>query len=347
MMFSAGLFGLLPSAFIGGWLADHYGRRRILVASVVIFGVFSLATAYVGDYQSLLIVRFLAGIGLGAAMPVLIAMSSDAAGFESSSRAVSITYAGLPLGGVFAALVGSMGQAEDWRNLFYVGGVLPILIAVFLWKLLPNASRPQSVQSNVPRAGVLSLFQDGLWRRTFTMWIAGFFVLTVLYMLLNWLPSLLAGKGYSRPQSGAVQMLFNIGGAAGSLVVGQLMATRFRRTAVTAIYFCMLISLAGIGLFQFFPLILASGFLAGFSAIGCQLVLYAIAPTMYAESARATGVGAAITAGRFGAVLGPFVTGNVLAAGLGVAGVMAASAPGILIAAAAALSLLRPIKKSN
>ncbi|WP_394790913.1 MFS transporter, partial [Rhodoferax sp.] len=155
------------------------------------------------------------------------------------------------------------------------------------------------------------------------------------------LPSLLQGKGFTRADSGMVQLLFNFGGAAGSLLVGRLMDSKGRVFTAVAIYAGMLLSLAGLGLSDSFSLMLLAGLGAGFCAIGGQLVLYAMAPTLYPTSIRATGVGASITVGRLGAIGGPMIAGQVLAAGMGVAGVMAASSPGIVVAAIAALALMR------
>ena len=79
-IFSAGILGLLPGALVGGMLADRYGRKRILIASVALFGLFSLATAISWDFSSLVFARLMTGVGLGAALPNLIALTSEAAG---------------------------------------------------------------------------------------------------------------------------------------------------------------------------------------------------------------------------------------------------------------------------
>lgn len=346
-MFSAGLLGLLPSALLGGWLSDRIGRKKVLVVSVLIFGVFSLATTQVWDFHSLLAARFLTGLGLGAALPILIAMSSEAAQPRHRSIAVSITYAGVPLGGAAAAVLGMVNFGGDWRGLFYVGGVVPIAIAVVLMLMLPESQayqlrQQQAAASHRPVAteGVSGLFTGGMWKSTMLLWLASFFVLTVLYMLLNWLPSLMQGKGFSREDSSLVSLLFNFGGAAGSLMVGRLMDSSARVKTAVCIYLGMLLSLAGLGWAQGLPMMLLAGLGAGFCATGGQLVLYAMAPALYPTSIRGTGVGASIMVGRLGAIGGPLIAGQVLAAGLGVAGVMAASGPGIVVAAFAALTLV-------
>ncbi len=126
-VFSASILGLLPGALGGGWLADRIGRKRVLIGAVVLFGLFSIATALVWSLNSLLAARFLTGVGLGAALPNLIALSSEAADARSRGTAVSLMYCGVPLGGALAALVGIAGLASGWKAVFYVGGVAPLL----------------------------------------------------------------------------------------------------------------------------------------------------------------------------------------------------------------------------
>jgi MFS transporter, AAHS family, 3-hydroxyphenylpropionic acid transporter len=341
-MFSAGLAGLLPGALVGGWLADRIGRKTVLIWAVVLFGLFSLGTAHTWDFSSLLVARFVTGLGLGAALPILIAMTSEAADPAMRSTAVSLTYCGVPLGGAIAAIIGTMKFDGGWRVIFYVGGAAPIVVALLLALLLRESAafRQQAGASN--RQPALSgLFNDGLWRPTMLLWVACFFTLTVLYMLLNWLPSLLIGQGYSKPQAGMVQLLFNLGGAAGSVLTGWLIDRAGARRVVPVVYAGILLSLAGLGWAGSFALTLAAGFAAGCFVLGAQLILYARAPALYPTLIRATGVGASVAVGRLGAVAGPLAAGQLLAAGLGATGVMAGAAPGLLVAAVCAMRLAR------
>lgn len=342
-VFSAGLVGLLPGAFAGGWLADRVGRKTVLVWAVLLFGVFSFFTAHAWDYPSLLAARVVTGLGLGAALPLLIALTSEAAEPSMRSTAVSLTYCGVPLGGAIASVIG-MGKFEaGWRTIFYVGGVVPVLVALLLLVLLrESASFQHQAASQAPAdRRIAGLFAQRVLGSTLLLWVACFFTLTVLYMLLNWLPSLLIGQGYSRAEAGIVQILFNIGGAAGSIASGRLVDRGRTLLAVTTAYVGMLLSLAGLGLSGGFGLTLAAGFAAGYCAIAAQAVLYARAPVLYPTAIRATGVGASISVGRLGAIAGPLVAGQVLAAGAGAAGVMFSAAPGLVVAAICAWRLSR------
>ena len=334
-MFSASIIGLLPGAFLGGYVADRIGRKKVLVAAVVLFGIFSLWTAYTSSLSGLLAARFLTGLGLGAALPNLIALCAEAVEDRQRSTAISIMYCGVPLGGAAAAVIGMLA-GEAWQWVFIVGGVAPLAIAPLMLWLLPESSAFHQQQARATQARpstVEALCGDGRTRITLSLWISYFFTLTVMYMLLNWLPSLLLELGFSKPQAGTVQMVFNIGGAIGSLLGGVLL-DRFQRTPVVlCIYLGLLLALAGIGFSSNLPSMAAAGFAAGVFVMAAQLVLYALAPAYYPTQVRATGVGAAVAVGRLGSVSGPLAAGHILAAGAGTAGVLMAAAPGLLVAA--------------
>ncbi|MFH6568084.1 3-(3-hydroxy-phenyl)propionate transporter MhpT [Pseudomonas kulmbachensis] len=334
-VFSAGIFGLLPGAFAGGWLADRIGRKRVLMASVVLFGVFSLATALAWDFNSLLVARCLTGVGLGAALPNLIALTSEVAGPRLRGTAVSLMYCGVPLGAALAAMIGIADLVGGWQVVFYVGGVVPLLIVPLLGFYLLESQQFRKVQGEAPVGVVQGLFRDGAALPTALIWVSYFFTLMVVYILINWLPSLVIGQGFTGRQASWVMLALQIGAAAGTLFLGWVM-DRLPAWALSAlIYIGILVSLTALGLASHLPGMLAAGFIAGFFATGGQCVLYALAPHFYRPSIRATGVGSAVAIGRLGAMSGPLVAGKMLALGTGTAGVMLASAPGIVIAAVA------------
>jgi AAHS family 3-hydroxyphenylpropionic acid transporter len=329
-VFSAGILGLLPGAFVGGWLADRIGRKRVLMASVALFGLFSLATAVAWDFSSLLTARCLTGVGLGAALPNLIALSSEVAGPRLRGTAVSLMYCGVPLGAALAASIGIAGFSGGWQVVFYVGGLVPLLIVPLLGLYLP-----ESLEFRSARGVVQGLFREGAALPTALIWVSYFFTLMVVYILINWLPSLLIGQGFSGRQASWVMLSLQLGAAIGTLLLGWVM-DRLPAWALSAlIYLGILASLTTLGLASRLESMLLAGFVAGFFATGGQCVLYALAPHFYRPAVRATGVGSAVAIGRLGAMSGPLVAGKMLALGTGTAGVMLASAPGIVIAAAA------------
>ncbi|MBA1228981.1 3-(3-hydroxy-phenyl)propionate transporter MhpT [Pseudomonas viridiflava] len=340
-VFSAGIIGLLPGAFFGGWIADRIGRKKILVSAVLLFGVFSLATAYVETFYGLLTVRFMTGLGLGAALPNLIALCAEAVGERHRGVAISVMYSGVPLGGALAAVV-AMFTSEHWQTTFIIGGLAPLVVVPLMITLLPesNAFRRQTATAQVRHSTADALFSEGRGRTTLALWLGYFFTLTVMYMLLNWLPSLLIAQGFSKPQAGMVQMLFNIGGALGSLLGGVLLDRCDGVKVVLFVYAGLLAALAGVGLSVGIVPMAIAGFAAGVFVMAAQLVLYALAPPSYPTAVRATGVGAAVAIGRLGSVAGPLAAGQLLGAGAGTAGVLLATSPGLVIAALAAMTVL-------
>lgn len=343
-VFSASILGLLPGALVGGWLADRHGRKQILIGAVAVFGVFSLATAVVWDINSLLAARFLTGVGLGAALPNLIALTSEAVNAHHRGTAVSMMYCGVPLGGALAAGINMANFADGWKFIFHVGGVAPLLVIPLLIACLPESTAYQERRKalhQVPQAVTWQhLFREGTAVPTLLLWLSYFCTLMVVYMLLNWLPSLLMGQGFTKPQANIVQIMFNIGGASGVIILGMLL-DRWRPMALVALtYAGILAALTGLGLANGFGAVIAAGFAAGFFAIGGQLVLYALAPSFYPTEIRGTGVGAAVAIGRLGSMSGPLVAGQMLAMGTGATGVMLASAPGVVVAALAVFYLL-------
>ena len=336
-IFSAGILGLLPGALVGGMLADRYGRKRILLGSVLLFGLFSIATALAWNYPTLLLARLLTGVGLGAALPNLIALTSEAAGPRFRGRAVSLMYCGVPIGAALAAALGFFGLAAAWQTVFWVGGVIPLL------RWLPESPVFQRSARGVP---LRTLLAPGNATATLLLWLCYFFTLLVVYMLINWLPMLLVGQGFSPSEAAGVMFVLQFGAACGTLLLGALMDKLSPLWMSLLIYTGMLASLLALGTASSLTAMLFSGFIAGLFATGGQSVLYALAPLFYRTEIRATGVGTAVAIGRLGAMSGPLLAGKMLALGTGTVGVMAASAPGILLAGAAVFWLMSRQKRT-
>ncbi|EEW39664.1 hypothetical protein HMPREF0484_4292 [Klebsiella pneumoniae subsp. rhinoscleromatis ATCC 13884] len=162
----------------------------------------------------------------------------------------------------------------------------------------------------------------------------------VVYMLINWLPMLLVGQGFRASQAAGVMFSLQIGAACGTLLLGALMDKLTPLRMSLLIYSGILASLLALGSASSLTGMLLAGFVAGLFATGGQSVLYALAPLFYPAAIRATGVGTAVAVGRLGAMSGPLLAGKMLALGTGTVGVMAASAPGIVLAGVAVFWLM-------
>lgn len=343
-VFSAGVLGMLPGAFIGGRLADRYGRKRVLMGSVALFGVFSLVTAIAWDFNSLVVARFLTGAGLGASLPNLIALTSEVAGSRLRGTAVSMMYCGVPLGAACAALIGINDFSLGWQLVFYVGGVVPLLIVPLLGIYLPESQAFAAAKGESVNLSEL-LFKGGRAKPTTLLWVSFFFTLMVTYILINWLPSLLVAQGFTGKDASRVVLSMQIGAAVGTLLLGALMDRVPTWVMAVVIYFGILTALAALYFSVTLAAMVVAGFIAGMFTTGGQSVLYALAPMFYPALGRVTGVGSAVAIGRLGAMSGPLVVGKMLALGTGTAGVILACAPGIVVAAIS-LCYLSAVKKN-
>src|SRR5215469_4939579 len=139
-LFSASLFGILFGSTIFGWIGDRYGRVAAIVASCVTFGLFTLAACWATDIDTLIWLRFIAGIGIGGLPPTLIALTAEFSPAKKRSTMVIVMFCGITLGGavpgwVSAAFVGTYG----WQVLFALGGIFPLVIALAAALWLPES----------------------------------------------------------------------------------------------------------------------------------------------------------------------------------------------------------------
>ncbi|CAG9178258.1 3-(3-hydroxy-phenyl)propionate transporter [Cupriavidus laharis] len=343
--FSAGAIGLLPGAALGGRLADRLGRKRVLMLSVALFGAFSLATTLVWSFESLLVARLLTGLGLGAAMPNLIALCSEAASPTQRSTAVGAMYCGMPFGAALAAAIGIVSPGDEgWRHIFYVGGFGPLLMVPLLALWLPESAqfveaKSQSVKRAEP-GFVEALCGNGRTRATLALWISYLGTLIVLYFLMNWLPSMVLSNGLTRVQAGVAMMMFNIGGGIGAVGIANVMDRFSPRLTVMGMYVGIAAALAGLAGAGGSVSMAWGAFFCGLFLVGGQSVLYALAGQAYPTEVRGTGVGAAVAIGRLGSILGPLVAGQLFALGQSASMLVSASIPLIVIAAIAALTVV-------
>jgi MFS transporter, AAHS family, 3-hydroxyphenylpropionic acid transporter len=281
----ASSLGIFLASVLGGILADRFGRRPVVVAGVALFGCCSLLTLRAGGFGPLLAARFMTGMGLGLAMPAVIAMASDHSPAEWKKRAVGFIYCAIPLGALLAGAVIQSGWfGQGWRSVYLVGGLAPILAAPLLLALLPAAN------GGGPRAERPGRFLGGLLggehaRVTLALWLGTFGTLLVIYLLLGWMPTLLVGLGLQRGQVQFIQMAFNLG--------------------------------------------------ASLSAALC------LAPLGYGRAVRTIGVGATVSAGRFGTVAGPLLAGSLLSVGKSAADVLIVLIPITLLSGLAVLLVTR------
>jgi AAHS family 3-hydroxyphenylpropionic acid transporter len=341
-VFSASTLGLLIGAFIGGSVADFLGRKTVLIACVASFGISSLLTAAVPDITWLAYARFATGLGLGGALPSIMALGAEAGEEGSRRSAVAILYSGAPVGAALASLVSLCVNAAHWRWIFIAGGIMPLilapLIAAFMSesalfravRIAPRAPNPQ--RDPVPMRvlyRIAAIFSG----RTMLLWVGFCLGLLTLYLLLNWLPTLLIARGLSHSQAAAAQIGFNIGGAIAILLISRLLDTPSRRAIVIVTFASIPCILALLALLS--PeaaLLIAITVLLGGAVLGSQSIVYALAPLIYPTPIRGVGLGAAVGIGRIGAITGPVMVGLILGSGRGANQVFLVLVPLVIIA---------------
>ena len=349
LFFSSATFGLIFGAIIGGRIADRFGRRAGLTLSLLIFGLFSLATALAGSFPALVFMRFLTGVGLGGALPNLVAIASEALSRERRGTAVGLMYAGIPIGGTVASAVSILGMHDSWESIFVIGGILPIVLVPVLLLSLPDlkVAREHGDRPDLSTT-YRSIFGPSSWQATLLLWVGFFFSLLVLYLLLNWLPALMVAKGFSKYDAGVVQIVFNIGGAIGSLMVGRALDGIHRRRAVILSYGLLVLALIGVAVLpNNLALAIVSGVLLGATIIGVQAILYGLAPQSYAQDVRGTAVGLAVAAGRLGSVAGPLLAGALVAGGKSATEVLLGIVPIAVIGGLASLLLVSRLARAH
>lgn len=346
-IFAIGLLGLTVGAFTLSPAADRFGRKTVILISTLIFGLFALLTAFATSMNELLIYRFITGIGLGAAMPNIIALTSEYGPARLRATLVTVMFCGFPLGSTIGGLVSTWLIAEfDWHSVFVVGGVLPLLLLPVLWFALPESVRflvakgaPETKiapivakidadasvsefiaglkheQSTAAKGfSVFQLFREGRTPTTLLLWVAFFMNLLVMYFLVNWLPTLLKGAGLPLSLAILSTATLNLGGVVGAIALGRMIDRISPYIVLGTAYaasaaFIALLAFGGTNL----TVLLAGAALSGFGVVGAQIGCNALTASVYPTAIRATGVGWALGVGRIGAIVGPLVGGMLLA----------------------------------
>ncbi len=351
VFFSAGILGLLPGALLGGRVADRIGRKKVLIFSTAVFAIFTLCTVWVNSFSSLLVVRFLAGAGLGAAMPILITLAAEAVTPQNRGRAVGLMYCGMPVGAAILSLVATTEFGSHWKNVFYLGGLLPLIVIPLMIYLLPESKEYLKTQIKSADAKAASqgsfkdLFNSKNLVRTVCIWVSYFFTLMVVYIMLSWLPSLFTELGFTRKEGATAQFYFMVSATIGTIILGMLTDRWKKAYVIILMYGGILAGLIALNASSSLAQMYMAAALVGAFVIGCQGVLYAFGSMVYPTEVRGTGVGVGSAVGRVGAMLGPVVAGQLLVSGFGAAGVISAAIPCIIISAVFMLLLVRRIEQ--
>jgi AAHS family 4-hydroxybenzoate transporter-like MFS transporter len=378
---SAALFGLAFGAMAAGPSADRFGRKPVILISTLGFAVFSILTAYADSIQSMTVLRFLTGLGLGAAMPNAVTLMAELAPARNRSFIVNAVYVGFPLGAAAGGFVAAgIIPRYGWESVFLLGGILPLLFLPVMARMLPESVAymvarryPASAVANVLERisgkdlGHVTSFVPGDGGKTpaakgalaqvlsgscllpsLMLWTTYFMGLLIFYLLTSWMPLMMKDAGFTIEKAALLSALFPLGGGIGTLAGGWLM-DKFNPSRVLAFtYLAAAFLLVAVGQSLSSGNVVAFAilvFAAGTMVTGAQASLPALAAPLYPTQARATGIAWMLGVGRFGGILGAMVGGVLLGMQLPFSVILAVLAAPALIAMTALAVLASRTKK--
>jgi MFS transporter, AAHS family, 4-hydroxybenzoate transporter len=342
---SASLAGIMVGMMGFGLLGDRFGRRSILLVSFLLVGLSSIATGWARSPEELMIFRFLTGLGIGGCLPNATALTAEYVPAKRRAFFVTLMYSAVPLGGVVGGFVGGpIIEAFGWPAVFYLGGVVPLILCVAIYFWLPESVRFLATRPGTePRIGRMleridgsyayrqgdtfqlgagtskgslgQLFAEGRAWTTLMLWLVFFFSLFGMYMLASWLPTVFTQLGWEMNRAIRTVSYFWLGGIFGGLVAGWLI-DRYGpyRVLVPGFVLAGLLTAAigSAGGNDSFVLLVVLA--CGFGVVGAQLAMTALAADLYPTPIRSTGVGWGLGIGRTGAVLSPIIGGYAVSA---------------------------------
>lgn len=343
-VFSAGLMGMMLGSFIFSPFADKFGRRPVMIASVLLFGLVTMATALANTAPQLVAMRLIAGLGFGGAFPNGLSLAAEYMPRRNRFFLMSIIGTAFSVGGSLSGfLATALVPAYGWRAMYLAGGSFALVIAVVLLVWLPeslrflaarpgNEARVREVAARIapalaadpdvrffvqeaatPGVPMRLLFTEGRANLTIPFWTACFCILLVMYFVLNWVPVLARDAGLSTRQAILMPTLFQVGASCGSLSMGLIMDRANPLRVISACCLGAAIAVAAMGtLGTSATSLMIINIIAGYFVIGAQGSVNAASAILYPTRMRVTGIGWTLGVGRIGSLLGPLIGGALL-----------------------------------
>ncbi len=349
VVFSAGLAGMTLGALSLAPFADHIGRKNMILISTLLMGISIFLTAYAGSIFSLIVLRFVSGVGIGSMLASTTALTAEYTPGRSRDFWVSFVVAGYPVGAILSGLAAAqIVPTRGWQLMFQLAGVasfltLPLIIFLLsesldfylkrqpadalekantlLQKLgqpaLTNLPPLEQKERGIP---VRRLLEGEYKRSTFQLWLALFLAFASLYFLISWIPKLATNTGLSMSLAIYAGTVFNGGAFIGILTQGYFSSRFGLKKTIGLFFICTALLMMAFRLFLGSEILLIVFGLIGFGVQGGFVGLYAAAARVYPTAFRTTGVGWSIGMGRLGGVIGPALGGILIGMGLSMAG---------------------------
>lgn len=345
VIFSAGLAGMAAGGLLIAPLADRFGRRALILASLVMMAAAMFGSSVASSIGELIVTRFIVGIGIGTVLASMAALTAEYAPAKHRTFAVGFLQAGYPVGATLTGfVVASHLPTHGWQAMLLGAAILCAVAIPIVWLVLPESiafllsrqpkgalkkankllasigqpqldALPARNVSATRHAGVRGLLTDGRASGTILLWLAITFSFMTLYFVISWIPKLAVEAGLPAKDAIYAGAIYNIGAFIGTSSIG-LVAMRFDLRRLILVY--MLLAAAALILFGSVAMPLAAtlgtAFLIGVFVQGGFNGCYPLAASLYPPEARGTGIGWAMGVGRIGAVIGPMLGGFLLAA---------------------------------
>jgi AAHS family 4-hydroxybenzoate transporter-like MFS transporter len=376
VIFSSGVIGMAVGAMFVSSIADLIGRRQLLLYCLVLITVAMGLTGLTTNMGQLLAARFVTGIGIGAMLASLTAMVSEYAPDRQRNFAIGFMHSAYGIGGMLGGFIAAaVIPRYGWQSVYYIGAIGGAALIPLVALKLPESvqflieRRPQGslqrinailqklgaeqleqlpARSAAPeRPTVFTLLTPERRNATLLLWLAFFMGYVPLFYLTSWMPRIVMDSGLPMALGFFAGATFNFGTIIGDWTCGYLADRRALRPLLRAFFLAAAVSMVAFG---FAPtlwwLLLIMSFVVGFFVLGGFVGLYMVATRLYPIEVRSTGVGWGIGAGRFGAILGPYIGGVLISAGWSTAASFLFFACPLVIAAFAVHLLREPSLQS-
>jgi AAHS family 4-hydroxybenzoate transporter-like MFS transporter len=366
---SAALLGLAAGALAAGPLADRLGRKSVLLASVLLFGTACTWSAFSANLTQLTVLRFVTGLGLGAAMPNAVTLMSEYCPDRRRSMLTNAMFCGFPLGAACGGFLAAwMIPQWGWRSVLLLGGLTPLVLAALMLVLLPESVRymvatrqpAQRIRSALSRISASAVeFQSFFMSEqaaategksgasvvlsrsyrvgSIMLWLAYFMGLVIFYALINWMPVLFRDAGLDQRTATLIAALFPLGGV-GAIFSGWLMDRLNANRVIATSYALTAVSIYAIGqVAGNVGLLTLVVFVGGILMNTAQSSMPALAAAYYPTQGRATGVAWMLGIGRFGGIAGSFLVAELTRRQLNLSSIFAILAVAGVVATVALL----------